>query len=542
MKKLKVLWEDKKRLWKEYRIAFLIEIIFLGIAALSTIFLIQISSKSWETRLTLMTQNVQSLIENNMNVGKTTSGKDLAEQTYMGLGDILPDSDDINWNSRFGINVEFTDESGKILYGLSGPEVGCIWITYEEETHELKREWIPLGEWFDNETNNGWNEFKEFYRQEQGNVVVKKIEGYYNGGVFRVNSVELGSSVHKYNNITINKNAFGKQKWVYRVSDLNCLSDGMIGEEVQIEQGSMDLFVYMPNQYIDAMITDKCQATVKGTINGYDLSNYTISMYADTVYLALHDGVLKKYTVPIWVIGQAVAVFLIAVALYMQKKRKELARLKNAFINAMAHEMKTPAAVIKNSAECLEEGIHPEKQEHYIGMMQKEADHMNELLMSMLAYTRISDSFYELNKTECILEEMLQRSCARYREQIEEKKIRIIWDDAENTTAICDEKLIAMVMDNFVSNAVRFCRKNGVIRFTIEGGSVSVYNDGNQIPTEQMKEIWTPMYKGDNSRKETSGTSGMGLAISAVILKAHKAGYGVHNIGEGVEFYFKLPS
>ena len=135
-----------------------------------------------------------------------------------------------------------------------------------------------------------------------------------------------------------------------------------------------------------------------------------------------------------------------------------------------------------------------------------------------------------------------ERSCARYREQIEEKKIRIIWDDAENTTAICDEKLIAMVMDNFVSNAVRFCRKNGVIRFTIEGGSVSVYNDGNQIPTEQMKEIWTPMYKGDNSRKETSGTSGMGLAISAVILKARKAGYGVHNIGEGVEFYFKLPS
>jgi len=49
------------------------------------------------------------------------------------------------------------------------------------------------------------------------------------------------------------------------------------------------------------------------------------------------------------------------------------------------------------------------------------------------------------------------------------------------------------------------------------------------------------MYKGDSSRNETKGTSGMGLAISAVILKAHRASYGVHNVTRGVEFYFKLP-
>ena len=49
------------------------------------------------------------------------------------------------------------------------------------------------------------------------------------------------------------------------------------------------------------------------------------------------------------------------------------------------------------------------------------------------------------------------------------------------------------------------------------------------------------MYKGDSSRNEMNGTSGMGLAISAVILKVHRASYGVHNVSGGVEFYFKLP-
>jgi len=223
------------------------------------------------------------------------------------------------------------------------------------------------------------------------------------------------------------------------------------------------------------------------------------------------------------------------------KDLESVAEDRNTFIANLAHEMKTPAAVIKNSAECLEEGIHPEKQAHYIGMVQKEADHMNDLLMSMLAYTRLSDSFCELNKTDCSLQEMMERSCAHYKGQIEAKNLHVIWDSAENTTTRCDEKLIMMVFDNFISNAVRFCKENGVIRFTISPGTVSVYNEGAQIPEDQLKEIWTPMYKGDSSRNEMNGTSGMGLAISAVILKVHRASYGVHNVSGGVEFYFKLP-
>ena len=48
---------------------------------------------------------------------------------------------------------------------------------------------------------------------------------------------------------------------------------------------------------------------------------------------------------------------------------------------------------------------------------------------------------------------------------------------------------------------------------------VSVYNEGIQIPEERKKEIWTPMYLIDDSRTKTGTTSGMGLAISAIILK-----------------------
>ncbi len=542
MKKLKKMW--KKKIWKEYRITFFIEIVFLGVALAATGLLIHFSSEGWKSRLKLEVKDIQSLIEKNANTNINKTGEKMSEAVYMGLDDILPYRDDITWNSKIGVDVKFLDESDTAQYELNIPEVGCIWTTYDKETNELNKEWISLRDWFEDLTLTGLQDFERFYQQEQGHIAVQKMEGYYSGDRFIIRTVDFTSTIHRYYTASITGRQVGVRSMVYRVSDLNSIEDGTLSEYVTLETGSMDLVVYMPDDYVQSVLIntpEKSQAFAAGEIDGYNLSSYEINMYADTIYLATHDGTFRNYMIPIWLIGQGIAAFLIVVAIYMQKKQRELARLRNTFINAMAHEMKTPAAVIKNSAECLEEGIHPEKQAHYIGMVQKEADHMNDLLMSMLAYTRLSDSFCELNKTDCSLQEMMERSCAHYKGQIEAKNLHVIWDSAENTTTRCDEKLIMMVFDNFISNAVRFCKENGVIRFTISPGTVSVYNEGAQIPEDQLKEIWTPMYKGDSSRNEMNGTSGMGLAISAVILKVHRASYGVHNVSGGVEFYFKLP-
>ena len=158
----------------------------------------------------------------------------------------------------------------------------------------------------------------------------------------------------------------------------------------------------------------------------------------------------------------------------------------------------------------------------------------------MLTYTRLSDSSYDLHMEKCSLQKMMELCCDHYKEQLEKKSIQVIWDVTEEENAICDKKMLSMVMDNFLSNAVRFCTSGGVIRLSVSKNYVSVYNDGIQIPDNRKKEIWTPMYLMDNSRTKTGTTSGMGLAISAIILKAHQAEYGVENVEGGVQFYFKL--
>ena len=494
------------------------------------------------------TRTDESLIQSNLDTKKVKSASELKNNVYIGLRDIMPDTKNREWNSKFGLHLEFLDESGNVKYELADSEVGCIWTTYDEENTALEKTWISLTDRFKEWDNGAMQEFEQFYREQDGHVRIQKLKGYYNGNVFNIREVQFQSTIHEDETLELRTNSAGGLSFknpVYRVANLADVSDEELDTDVTLEQGGMELFAFLPSPIVQATLVNhpnKRQAYAEGNISGYNLASYQIGMYADTFYLATHDGNLKNFTIPIWLIGQGAAAFLIIVYLYLQKKRKELASLRNTFINAMAHEMKTPAAVIKNSAECLEDGIHPEKQANYIKMIQAEADHMNDLLMSMLTYTRLSDSEYDLHKSDCSLKEMMEFCSAHYGEQIEKKGIHVVWDTVEEGTVNADEKMLSMVMDNFISNAVRFCTTGGVIRLTVTKDYVSVYNEGEPIPDDQLKAIWTPMYLGDDSRTKTNGTSGMGLAISAIILKAHHADYGVSNVAEGVEFYFKIPS
>ena len=70
-------------------------------------------------------------------------------------------------------------------------------------------------------------------------------------------------------------------------------------------------------------------------------------------------------------------------------------------------------------------------------------------------------------------------------------------------------------------------------------GAGAVYNQGDTIPNEKLKKIWTKFYR--DNRSKYSG-SGLGLAIVAQILSMQKLSYGAKNLADGVQFYFSIPT
>ena len=190
---------------------------------------------------------------------------------------------------------------------------------------------------------------------------------------------------------------------------------------------------------------------------------------------------------------------------YLENEREELNKTRNLFINAMAHEMKTPNAVILNSSEMLIENVNPEKQHKYLKMIEDESKHMNNLLNQMLIYTRTTNS-YQLHKQNHNLSTMFEEVLKHY--DLESKIITIDIDSKINIS--CDQQLMMIVFDNLINNAFKYA--NQKISIVYKQEKIIISNDGSKIENKDINHIFEPLYKADVSRNDTNST-GMGLAI-----------------------------
>ncbi len=240
----------------------------------------------------------------------------------------------------------------------------------------------------------------------------------------------------------------------------------------------------------------------------------------------------------------AVFVILEAIAVAVTNdllKKQEFKEAQYAFSGAAAHELKTPLAVIQNRCELLMENINPENKSDYIKSIYEESIRMNNLIGSLLQYNKLS-STSKINKKPVNLNETAEAEIKKYAPSASTKGIAFKKDFDKDCIIYGDEKFIALAIDNYLSNAVKFANENTQITVSIkkDGKHIkfSVFNYGKNINKSEQKNMWKMLYKGDESRKNVKDSGGIGLAVTAKILKLHKFKYGFKNKANGVEFYF----
>ena len=240
--------------------------------------------------------------------------------------------------------------------------------------------------------------------------------------------------------------------------------------------------------------------------------------------------------------GVLCAIVIKLAAKYFDKAR-ELDETKIAFISAMTHEMKTPIAIIQNQCECVLENIAPEKNEDYLKSIYDETQKMNKLVTDMLQYNRVSQ-IDKLTLEKYDLVEIVKEETEKYKKQFEFHEKTLTLNFKEKAIVKCDKNLIALVVDNMLSNTIKHSGNSGEVIVTVkdgvEGYKVIIYNSGSTVPEDEKDKIWSVLYKTDKSRADRDKSSGVGLAVSAKILDLHKADYGCANIKDGVEFYFTI--
>ena len=211
---------------------------------------------------------------------------------------------------------------------------------------------------------------------------------------------------------------------------------------------------------------------------------------------------------------------------------KKMEQLRKEFIAQFTHEIKTPLAIINGNIDLLENVDDEDKKAKYIEVINKEIAVINDLVLQMLDLSKLEAKAITLDKKEIDLREITEDIIDDYEQLLMDKKLKIEIQ-GEDVLIVGDRKRIEMVIQNYLSNAIKHAFINSTIKIKIKENEFSIENKGKQIDENRMDSIWESFVSDDQK-----GT-GLGLAIVRNILELHEMSYGVYNLQGGVEFYFR---
>lgn len=223
-----------------------------------------------------------------------------------------------------------------------------------------------------------------------------------------------------------------------------------------------------------------------------------------------------------------------------QKRQKE-------FIANVSHELKTPLAVIASQAEML---IYAkEDQEYYVSSIQEEVAKMADMVSRLLNNSVMEHQMENLIQKTFNMKEVMDYIIVKYEAMVKKKRMHMETFLSEDCNVEGDREYIEQIVNNYMTNALEHTKIGGNIRLTLkkqgESVRVGVYNEGRQIPEEDMDHIWSGFYRNRKEPKyEENGFphAGLGLYIVQSVVTMHGGNYGVENLSSGVEFWFTLPA
>lgn len=191
----------------------------------------------------------------------------------------------------------------------------------------------------------------------------------------------------------------------------------------------------------------------------------------------------------------------------------------------IAHELRTPMAVIQANAEAMQDGVLP------VGIEQVNIIHAETLLLGRLIEDLRLISISEagklrLERTETDLADLLQQATERIRPQCQQKGLALqVVVPGKLPHVSVDGDRISQVVINLIGNALRYTPPGGTITIRAEpseeGVNTSITDTGTGIAAEDLPRIFDRFYRVDKSRNRGSGGSGLGLAIVKQLVEAH---------------------
>ncbi|WP_370232058.1 ATP-binding protein [Cognatishimia sp.] len=245
---------------------------------------------------------------------------------------------------------------------------------------------------------------------------------------------------------------------------------------------------------------------------------------------------------------------------------------KSEFLDVMSHELRTPLTVVLGGTPFLvKPELLPATQKvmarlasmgeefdplakdietmltsfkGLAGKVERSARSLLTLINEVLDYSKIEAGRMKLAREMCYCDELIEDVVEQYRSKAEEKGLSLEGSSAD-LAIFADEPRVRQILDNLVSNAIKFTEKGSVRIEAQRFGDFArfrIIDTGIGIPTDRVDGIFDKFSQGNTSDRRRAGGTGLGLAISKKFVEMHGGTIGVSSrAGEGSEFTFTIP-
>lgn len=235
---------------------------------------------------------------------------------------------------------------------------------------------------------------------------------------------------------------------------------------------------------------------------------------------------------------------------WLRQQLSELDLQKQRFLRHVSHELKTPLTVIREGSELLHDQIggqlNPQQLE-IAAIVRENSLRLQKMIENLLNFTAAQHQTLKLNLTQVNLLEVIEEVMAQYALTIENKQLNIMRNFSGSHTHVltADKDKINIIMDNLISNAVKYTPEHGQIAIKIANDdqfiTLDVQDDGIGILAKDKAHIFAPFYRGRNEQENLVGGTGLGLSITREYVEAHGGEISLLESIQGACFRVRLP-
>lgn len=219
---------------------------------------------------------------------------------------------------------------------------------------------------------------------------------------------------------------------------------------------------------------------------------------------------------------------------------------QGTFVHNVAHEVRTPLAIIKGALDNLADGLHgalTTDQTEPVAMSRKEIDRLKRLVGDLLDVARIEAGKLRLSREEVVLQDVVQSVAHLLGPQLQARGLSLAMDLPEQPAMVIgDADRLKQVFLNLFANAVKFTKRGGIrVRLFQEADAfqVEVIDTGPGIAEADLERIFDKFERVGAQEEEGSG---LGLPIARDIVELHQGRLWVESqLGKGSRFIVRLP-